>query len=146
MKMKYLAIIATLFLSHTANAGPYGDDLAKCLVESTTKDDRTSLVKWMFASASAHPAVKSISNVSQKDLDDSNATLGKLFTKLLTSSCRDQATKALTYEGTNTISTSFQLLGQVAASELFSAPEVQKAMSGIEKGIDKAEFEKLMKK
>ncbi|WP_133164120.1 hypothetical protein [Aeromonas jandaei] len=97
----------------------------------------------MFASAAAHPAVKSIANVSQKELDNANETTGKLFTKILTKTCREQASKALAYEGTATITTSFQLLGQVAATELFSSPEVQKAMSGLEKGLDKSALSKL---
>lgn len=143
MKIKYVVIAISLFLSHGVNAGPYGDDLAKCLIESTTKNDRTSLVRWMFASAAAHPAVKSIANVSQKELDNANETTGKLFTKILTKTCREQASKALSYEGTATITTSFQLLGQVAATELFSSPEVQKAMSGLEKGLDKSALSKL---
>ncbi|MGY3947530.1 hypothetical protein BJP24_11400 [Aeromonas allosaccharophila] len=143
MKTKYAVIAISLFLSHAANAGPYGDELAKCLIESTTKEDRTSLVRWMFASAAAHPAVKSIANVSQKELDKENETTGKLFTKILTKSCKEQTTKALAYEGNATITTSFQLLGQVAATELFSSPEVQKAMSGLEKGLDKSELSKL---
>lgn len=143
MKIKYVVIAISLFLSHGVNAGPYGDDLAKCLIESTTKNDRTSLVRWMFASAAAHPAVKSIANVSQKELDNANETTGKLFTKILTKTCREQTSKALAYEGTATITTSFQLLGQVAATELFSSPEVQKAMSGLEKGLDKSELSKL---
>ncbi|MGH1391507.1 MAG: hypothetical protein ACRAUZ_15315 [Aeromonas jandaei] len=143
MKIKYVVIAISLFLSHGVNAGPYGDDLAKCLIESTTKNDRTSLVRWMFASAAAHPAVKSIANVSQKELDNANETTGKLFTKILTKTCREQASKALAYEGTATITTSFQLLEQVAATELFSSPEVQKAMSGLEKGLDKSALSKL---
>jgi hypothetical protein len=40
---------------------------------------------------------------------------------------------------------SFNVLGQVAGTELFSSPEVAKAMSGLEKYADSAKIEALTK-
>lgn len=136
-----LALMA--LLSPAAHAGPFGDDLARCLVDSTTMDDRAALVRWMFAAASAHPAVASIAAVSPEDLDKANAATGNLIMKLLTETCRERAQKAVTYEGAATIQMSFQVLGQVAAGELFSSPEVTKAMSGLEKYVDSKKLEAL---
>ena len=49
--------VATLlgFASTMTEAGPYGDDLGKCFVNSTTPSDKRALVKWMFATAALHP-------------------------------------------------------------------------------------------
>ena len=51
------AVAVTLLLASLATepalAGPYSDDLTKCLVRSTTNADRNALVKWMFATAEA---------------------------------------------------------------------------------------------
>ena len=133
MKFKAkLAWICLLSCSAPSYAGPYGDDLAKCLVGATTQDDRIALVRWMFAAASAHPAVASISSVSAQEMQKSNETVGALFVKLLTESCKDKAKTALQYEGPATMQLSFQVLGQVAASELFSSPEVKQAMAGLQ--------------
>jgi hypothetical protein len=145
MRFKYLLITGLLFSLSTTyvHAGPYGDDLAKCLVASTTKEDRASLVRWMFAAAAANPAVASIANVSPKVLAETNASTGALFMRLLTDTCKDKAKTALTYEGPATIQLSFTVLGQVAAGELFSSPEVRKAMSGLETSIDKKKLEEL---
>ncbi len=145
MNIKYVAFILAFFLPCFANAGPYTDDLSKCLVESTTKDDRVALVRWMFAAASAHPAVASIATVSAEDLDKANAETGALFMRLLTETCEDKARKALAYEGNTTIPTSFQILGQVAGSELFSSPEVTQAMAGLRHHIDEKKLEALRK-
>ncbi len=131
-----IAVAATALLCISAHAGPYGDDLSKCLVDSSTKDDRAALVRWMFAAAAAHPAVSSIASVTPEAMDQANKTTGTLFMKLLTVSCRDKASKALSYEGPATMQLSFQVLGQVAASELFSSPEVKKSMAGLEKYVD----------
>lgn len=142
MRLKCLAILA-MSVSASAHAGPYGDDLAKCLVESTTKEDRIALMRWMFAAAAANPAVASIANVSPKVMDDANATMGALMMKLLTDSCREKAKKALTYEGPATIQLSFQVFGQVAAGELFSSPEVGKAMAGLQNHVDQKKLDAL---
>jgi hypothetical protein len=112
-------------------------------VDSTTKEDRTALVRWMFAAAAANPAVASIANVSPKAMDDANASTGALFMRLLTDSCKDKAKKALNYEGPATFQLSFQVLGQVAAGEMFASPEVRKAMAGLEQHVDKKKLEEL---
>lgn len=137
-----LALLAVL-AAPVAQAGVYTDDLSKCLVDSTTTDDRTALVKWMFAAASAHPAISSFSTVTQADRDTANQAMGVLFMKLMTESCRAQAQRALKYEGPATIQLSFQVLGQVAGAELFSNPEVAKGMAGIDQHIDHKKLEDL---
>lgn len=126
-----------------AQAGPYADDLSKCLVSSTSKDDRASLVTWMFSAASLHPAVKSIASVTPKQLDDANKHAGELFMRLLTDACKSQTQQALQYEGASTIQTSFQVLGQVAGQELFTSPEVGAALAGMSKYIDEARLKEL---
>jgi hypothetical protein len=126
-----------------ALAGPYTDDLSKCLVESTTKDDRESLVVWMFTAASAHPAVRAFSKVTEEQLESANEKMGLLIMRLLTESCLTQTKKALKFEGAPTLQASFQVLGQVAAQELFSSPQVSSAMSGMEKYVDEGKLKSL---
>lgn len=74
---------------------------------------------------------------------DANASTGALVMRLLTDSCKEKTKKALKYEGPATIQLSFQVLGQVAAGELFSSPEVQKAISGMQGHIDKTKLDEL---
>lgn len=141
-----LALLLGLLSSQVAFAGPYADDLSKCLVGSTTQEDRMALVKWVFSAASAHPAVKSMVSVSEKQLDDANKGTADLFMSLLTVSCKSEAEKTLQYEGQVTFQTSFQVLGQVAGQELFSSPEVTAAMSGLGKHLDSKKLESLAKR
>jgi hypothetical protein len=145
MRPTEIAFIAILF-SSAAHAGPYGDDMARCLVESTTKEDRIALVRWMFAAAASNPAVAPIAKVSPQIMDDANSSMGALVMRLLTDSCKDKTKKALTYEGPATIQLSFQVLGQVAAGEMFSSPEVRNAISGMQKHIDVKKLEELKEK
>jgi hypothetical protein len=150
MKTRWSRPLITCFalvgITHSSlsHAGPYTDALAKCLVDSTTVDDRSTLVRWMFAAASAHPAVASIANVTPAQLDEMNRVTANLFVNLLTESCPDVARDALQFEGQSAIEGGFNVLGQVAGRELFSAPEVAGSLAGLERHVDTNKLQKLM--
>jgi len=131
-----LACLAILMIAVPASAGPYTDDLGKCLVNSTTKEDRNTLVRWMFSAASAHPAVSNLINVSPEQIDQENRVTARLFMSLLTESCKKKTQDALKFEGGSAIETSFNLLGQVAGRELFSDPRVGANIAGLTKYLD----------
>lgn len=128
----------------SASAGPYSDDLSKCLVSKTTEADRVTFVQWMFSALSLHPAVKPMTTVSAEKLDDANKRTAELFTNLLTESCREEVRAALQYEGTAAFQTSFQVLGQIAGRELLSSPDVAAAMAGLEKHFDREKLESVL--
>jgi hypothetical protein len=69
--------------------------------------------------------------------------MAKMFETLLTDSCRTEAQQAVKYEGPDTIGASFNILGQVAARELFSDPSVAAGMSDLANYIDKAKMERV---
>ena len=139
-----LALILFVFQAESAGAGPYTDDLSKCIIASTTTQDRAEFVRWMFAAAAMHPAVKSIASVSKEQLDHANKQTAQLFMRLLTESCRQKVKDAIKYEGQTAIQASFQVLGQVAGRELFSSPEVAAGMSGLKKYFDSEKLRALV--
>lgn len=138
------ALLALVLHAGAAQAGPYSDDLAKCLVESTTAADKNALVKWMFATAGLHPAVKSIAAVTDAERAQSTRSTAELFVKLLTESCRAQAQQAVKYEGAAALQTGFQILGQVAARELFADPNVAQGLAELEQYIDSRKIEQAL--
>jgi len=146
--IKAAAIGAAFFLalpaSHSAFAGPYSDEMAKCLVTSTSEADKNFLVKWMFAAAALHPAVKSISSVTDAQRNELNVKTAKLFERLLTESCKKQVQMAIKYEGQSTIESAFQVLGQVAARGLFSDPSVNGFIAQLGNHIDKQKLESVI--
>ena len=140
-----VVLIAVAAVPSISRAGVYTDDMTKCLVESTSKDDRLTLVRWMFAAMSQHPAVASLTTVSDGDIEKANASVGALFMKLLTKTCVEATRKAVRYEGAFAIQASFQALGQVATMDLFADPNVLKVMSGLEKHADPEKLAELSK-
>src|SRR5262245_51015619 len=85
------------------SAGPYSDDLAKCLVASTSAADKSGLVQWMFAAASLHPDVRWMTNLTDHDRQELNQKMATLVETLLTQSCLAQTKDALKYEGLGTM-------------------------------------------
>ena len=47
---KLFTLAALLSASQASYAGPYTDDLSKCMVAATTDQDRGNLVEWIFFS------------------------------------------------------------------------------------------------
>ena len=142
---KHLPLAAVLLAgwATTASAGPYTDDMSKCLVSSTSADDRTNLVRWIFANAALHPDVANISTVTIDQRTTMNQAAGELFDRLLTVSCRKQTREALRYEGPAAIQLSFQVLGQVAMGTLMSHPSVGQGFSEFAKFVDEKKIEAL---
>jgi hypothetical protein len=146
--MKTLPIAVTLACLGTispAIAGPYTDDLSRCLVEKSSTEDKTSLLQWIFVAMAQHPSVSAFTKITPDDVEKHNKAAGALFMRLLTETCNDNSKKAIKYEGAASIQLSFQVLGQAAAGELFTHPDVSKMMSGLEKYLDKAKLEALSK-
>ena len=135
---------AGLLAPWAAVAGPYSDDLSKCLVRSTGEDEKRTLVKWIFAAVALHPEVAEISSVTPAQRAEMTRNTAKIFEKLLADSCRAEVQQAVQYEGPQTIGTSFQVLGQVAARELFANPNVSASMADLGKYIDQKRLAEAM--
>lgn len=148
MRQRLLIVVCTLVFfvsgSFKAQAGPYSDQLAKCLISSTTVDDRNALVRWIFAATSHHPAVKSIVTVSAAQRDQFDKEVADLFMKLLTQSCLKETKEAIKFEGKEAIPPSFNLLGQTAGREMVSDPAVAGSMGSFLSHFDKAKLQEAL--
>jgi len=143
-KTRVIALGLAIMCPMTAFAGPYADELGRCLVESTSQRDRVDLVRWMFSAASLHPAVEPISSVTEEQLEAASKSTADLFMRLLLESCRPETENALEFEGLSTIEAAFAVLGQVAGREMFSSPEVAAGLAVLEKYVDSEKLEALV--
>jgi len=134
-KIQAAAALALLSMS-PAFAGVYSDDLTRCLVDKSTLEEKTSLVQWIFVAMSRHPSVSPMTKITADDVEKYNKVAAELLTHLLTETCVEPAKKTIKYEGAAALQSAFQVLGQVAAGELFSNPEVAGVMGGLDKYLD----------
>lgn len=131
-----LSFLIVVFFTLPVFCGPYTDDLSKCIVESTTEDDRIEFVKWMFSTIARHPATKSLASITEQQQNEFDKNAAELFMELLSDSCREKAEKAIKFEGQIAIEQSFNALGQVAARDLFQDPAVAAAVANMQSYID----------
>ncbi len=146
--MKYIYLLTALitFSASNVQAGTYGDDLGKCLIESTSPKDRNKLIVWMFSAAAQHPAVKDILTVSDAKLESANKDFAELTVKLLTVDCRSEMQKAVEFEGSQSIEASFNVFGQVAGMDLFSSPHVAGALAGYVQYLEGSKLDEILNK
>ena len=121
-------------------AGPFGDDMAKCLVRSTSSKDNILLGRWLVRVYGEHSESKGLVYISDFDKKIIDRDVGKLFTRLLTQDCEFEAKKAYKYEGLSVMSNAFQVLGEVAGKELLEDRNVSKALKKFTEYVD---YEKL---
>tara|TARA_Y200000002_G_C22365481_1_gene530861 strand:+ start:48 stop:500 length:453 start_codon:yes stop_codon:yes gene_type:complete len=145
MRKKILYIFTVLtFLLNISNkpifAGPFADEMAKCLVTSTNKRDRTKLIKWIFRVYGDHPEVTYMIDLSDREKNAIDKDVANIFTRLLSEDCIDETKKALDYEGDNVMFNAFQILGQTAAQGFTNNPDVMKS---INKFVELIDYEKL---
>ena len=143
-KVFFIYSLPLLFLLNISNkpifAGPFTDEMAKCLVTSTNDRDRTRLVKWIFRVYGDHPEVTYMVDLSDREKKVIDKDIADVFTRLLSEDCADETKKALAYEGENVMFTAFRTLGQVAAQGFNVNPSVERS---INKFTEFLEYEKL---
>lgn len=138
-------VVAVLLIARSSPswAGLYTDDLSRCLVDGTTKADKTTLVQWVVVAIAQHPAVSALNKGTAADIEKANAAVGELFMRLLTDTCLEKSKKAVKYEGAPAIQAAFSVLGQVATADLFTDPSVQKVMAGLATHLDEKKIKAL---
>ena len=145
MKRLMVGTVAATLLctSPLAAAGPFGDDMAKCIVNSTSPEDRTLFVQWLFSMISLHPDLSAMSAITAKQREETSAKTGALLERLLLESCRSQTQQAIQNEGPQVIQSAFQVLGQVAARGLLTEPHVLAGVKDIGKYVDDKKLDAL---
>lgn len=126
-----------------ANAGVYADELAKCLVSSTTPADRQGFIVWMFTALSVHPDITGYSSITDVQRREASVKTAKLFERLLTSDCREETIAAVKYEGASAMETSFSAFGQAAARGLMEHPDVNRQLGDFVAHMDMQKLKEL---
>jgi len=59
-----VAVLAVGVGPTAGQAGLYQDDLSRCLGSAAKPEDRTMLLRWVFAAMASNPKIKDMSQVS----------------------------------------------------------------------------------
>jgi hypothetical protein len=133
-------LTAGLLAAGPSGAGPYADDLAKCMVRTSTPADRAEFVKFLFSAVAQHPDVSSMANIPPRQMEATVKASGELIQRLLLQSCRSETQQAIHYEGMEAVFYSYQFYGQAMAAELFGNPIVAAKMKDLNNYLDADKF------
>jgi hypothetical protein len=136
MKTIGITLALAFCLCGIAQAGPFTDEMSKCLVRKTTDPDKVLFIQWIYAAMSSHPDVKAMSSISQATADALNKRAAGMMMELLTVRCKTETAQAMKYEGTSAFQASFEILGKVAMQGLMSDPNVAQYVKGLDRYFD----------
>lgn len=136
MKLKTCLIVALFSLTCQAHAGPYADDLKKCLVESSSPKDLTLLVRWIAKAINAHPNLSDISALSEGKKVEVDKQLARYFERVLFQDCGAAVRDLVKYENVDGMRLAFEFLGQVAMKQVMEDPKVAQSVSDFTKYIN----------
>jgi len=145
--MKMIKVVSLLLLctfSTLTQAGPFTDELSQCLVQSSTDEDKLKLVRWMFSAMALHPAVADLAQISSATRDTANQEMATLLSNLLEERCLNQARSAIDNEGPLALQSSFSILSQVAANNLFSDASVAAGLANLSEYLDSTSMERAL--
>jgi hypothetical protein len=142
MKLKYLAG-ACLSLAQPAHAGPFAEDLGRCVVNATTEADRSALMRWMFVAVAGNPVFADIVDVTSAQRQQATRAAAAVFDRLLLRACRRESMLALRHEGNGGLEAGFRALGMVAGREMMSTPEGSVSLGELTNSMDSAGMEAL---
>ena len=118
MKIFKFFIIFLLSINFNINAGPFTDEFSRCIVTKTTSQEKTDLVKWIYVTISFHPQLSDMSNLSSEDVEMVNIRVADYMTNVFAYKCNKELIEVIKYEGENSVVTAFELLGEIAISEI----------------------------
>lgn len=131
-------LMATALLGTTqlAVAGPTVDQLSDCLVKATTATDKTTVLQWTFVALSAHPDLKTFSNVTETQRNQLDEKFAQVVQRVLVDQCAAQTKAVIKAEGLQAVGDSFQQLGRATGEEILQNPEVKQQLKGIIRYVD----------
>jgi hypothetical protein len=143
--LSLIALVAATICAQRAWAGPYADDLAKCFVQSSSVDDKTLFVEWMFAELSLNPSVAPLTSLTDAQRVAFTQKSADYYQRLMFKDCRQQMIDGLKYEGPAAMTAGFRIIGQVAVREMMSNPKTQAGMAALTKSLNKEKLVELYK-
>jgi hypothetical protein len=107
--------------------------------------ERKDLARWLFTAMASHPQIKTMSKVTESDVDQVTRSAAPTFTRLMSDTCSKETKAAMAEGGPAALQVGFGVLGQMAMQELMSNPQVAASMSGLDKYIDRARIDAALK-
>ena len=143
-KIFNLFFIIFLSFNNNLSSGPFTDEFAKCIVMKTTTQEKTDLVRWIYVTMSFHPQLMDLSNLTADDVEMANIRIADYMTNVFAYKCNEELNMAIEYEGEESVYYAFELLGEIAMTEVLEDEGVRAASELFIGYIDVSIFEEIL--
>ncbi len=117
-------------------SGAFTDELARCMVNSTTPNEKIVFMEWTIRLFSEHPELKDLVQISEKQKITVDKKLGNVFTTLVTLRCKEETKKAIKFEGFEQAVSAFGALGSASTRTIMAHPDVMESSQDYAKYMD----------
>jgi hypothetical protein len=138
-----LVVVAAMLSSSHAFAGIYTDDMSRCIVASSSSNDRDLLMRWIFVAMATNPKIKDMSSISEDQSKKLSIAAVGLMQRLMLTDCRKQTIEAHKYEGQSAIRDAFSVLGQAAMTDIMQDDATAAYMGSFGAYLDEGKWEAL---
>ena len=141
MKLLVLALILAA-VATPVSAGPYQDDLTKCMVSHTDSSDQRALVRWIVLAFASSSAAQDVVKIDTSKVQEIQVGMATYTERLFLQDCLLEAREAFRYEGESAVVEGFKLISQVAGREAMMDPAVSGILNGYIDLVDEAKFDR----
>jgi len=110
----------------------------------TTTQEKTDLVRWIYVTMSFHPQLMDLSNLTADNVEMVNIRVADYMTNVFAYKCNEELKMAMDYEGEESVYYAFELLGEIAMTELMEDQGVSAASELFIDYIDVSIFEQIL--
>lgn len=110
----------------------------------TTAQEKTDLVRWIYVTMSFHPQLMDLSNLTADDVEMVNIRVADYMTNVFAYKCNEELNMAIDCEGEESVYYAFELLGEIAITELMEDQGVSAASELFIDYIDLSIFEQIL--
>ena len=120
-----LAIPFFLITNQKASiSGPFSDEFARCIVNSSTPNEKTSFIEWMIRIFNEHPELNDLVKMSDNQKIKLDKEIANIYSDLVTVRCKEEAEKAIKFEGDKSIPGAFSAFRASASQTILVHPDV----------------------
>lgn len=148
--MKRMLFALAMFVAVAPQQGraqsmsPQTQTLSACIEQSTTPEDGTLLIRWIFIAMARHPSVNSLASIPDAERVSINRQTGALLNRLILDACPDEARAALLVDGERAMVAPFESFGRRAMEGIMAHPDVEASVAEMASYLDEERLGQLM--
>ena len=119
-------------LEKPANAGPYQDDLIKCVNRNITDSDKVNLAGFIVLAFSSLPEMQGIVFIDEIRSESLIKAYTETIERLVLYDCYDESKLVVKFEGSESLASATNLIGQMTMRDNLSDPNVVRLFDRME--------------